>query len=32
MTISTLQLGIGAIYAMFLWIAPDAGREKSDST
>ena len=24
MTISTLQLGIGAIYAMFLWIAPDA--------
>ena len=24
MPISTLQLGIGAIYAMFLWIAPDA--------
>merc|ERR1712226_113655 len=24
MTISTLQLGVGVIYAMFLWLAPDA--------
>jgi len=24
MTISTLQLGVGVIYALFLWIAPDA--------
>jgi solute carrier family 35 protein E1 len=24
MTISGLQLGVGAIYAMFLWLAPDA--------
>lgn len=24
MTISTLQLGVGVIYALFLWVAPDA--------
>mmetsp|Transcript_7977 Transcript_7977/g.26112 ORF Transcript_7977/g.26112 Transcript_7977/m.26112 type:complete len:373 (-) Transcript_7977:221-1339(-) len=24
MTISTLQLGVGAVYAMFLWLAPDS--------
>lgn len=24
MTISTLQLGVGALYAIFLWLAPDA--------
>ena len=24
MTISTLQLGVGSLYAMFLWLAPDA--------
>jgi len=24
MTISTLQLGVGSLYAMFLWMAPDA--------
>lgn len=24
MTISSLQLGVGAIYALFLWLAPDA--------
>lgn len=24
LTISTLQLGVGSIYAFFLWLAPDA--------
>merc|ERR1711968_391697 len=24
MTISTLQLGVGSLYALFLWAAPDA--------
>lgn len=24
MTVSTLQLGVGVIYALFLWVAPDA--------
>jgi len=31
MTISTLQLGVGCIYALFMWVAPDA-REKPKVT
>ena len=31
MTISSLQLGVGCIYALFLWLAPDA-REKPKVT
>ena len=31
MTISTLQLGVGMIYAIFMWLAPDA-REKPTVT
>mmetsp|Transcript_125549 Transcript_125549/g.227691 ORF Transcript_125549/g.227691 Transcript_125549/m.227691 type:complete len:467 (-) Transcript_125549:123-1523(-) len=27
MTIATLQLGVGAIYALFLWLAPDARKK-----
>ena len=26
LTIATLQLGVGVIYALFLWAAPDARR------
>lgn len=31
MTISTLQLGVGCLYALFMWVAPDA-REKPKVT
>lgn len=31
MTISTLQLGVGCIYALFMWVAPDA-RQKPKVT
>lgn len=31
MTISALQLGVGCIYALFMWVAPDA-REKPSVT
>lgn len=31
MTISTLQLGVGCIYALFMWVAPDA-RKAPDVT
>jgi len=29
MTISSLQLGVGAIYAIYLWVAPDARKKPS---
>jgi len=31
MTISTLQLGVGVIYALFMWLAPD-GRKRPEIT
>ena len=29
MTISSLQLGVGSLYALFLWLAPDARQKPS---
>jgi solute carrier family 35 protein E1 len=31
MAISSMQLGVGAIYALFLWLAPDARRKPTIS-
>jgi solute carrier family 35 protein E1 len=32
MTIATLQLGVGVIYALFLWLAPDARKRPTITT
>jgi len=32
MTISTLQLGVGSLYALFLWLAPDARKAPTVTT